>query len=571
MTQDWKAAKRLFTKVIELEPSLRAAFLQEYCPSDAIRKEVESLLAHHEPAKCGLGIKSSIGGKLLSHYRILEQIGAGGMGLVYKAHDEQLNRLVAIKVLLPWAIDDPVSRARLLEEARYLGALSHPHIVTVYQMARERDIDLVVMEYVDGKTLDEHIPVRGLALAKALDWALQIGNALEAAHAIGILHRDLKPSNIMVTRDGRVKLLDFGLALRIGGKSAPAEFGTKAFMAPELLAGNTVSDCRSEIFSFGLVVYQMLTGKMTFTEIPEKSNREGRPVHWPVRLKGHVELAQTVRKCLEADPNLRFQSMAEVLSALKNTAILHRPSGPREDPSDVAEDPQAIREIRSELRRFGYSNLADSRRAFARLIRILNGTASDRVRQIVSSAMRKLILVQPDSNGVVTMPVREVRKLAFDLLLAATQDELRSLELNDLECLDLYGMNFGGLSLNRMSFQNSFLVEADFRQTALQNASLSGASIRNANFAGADLTDCDLTDADWFHALGLTEEQLSVARKSTLRSCPSTVSEMHDHLAARYLFPFSSWADRVQEEIVAAWATYLRPGGLRDKVAQWRG
>ncbi|MGO9261626.1 MAG: serine/threonine-protein kinase [Bryobacteraceae bacterium] len=151
-------------------------------------------------------------GRTLSHYEILEKLGQGGMGAVYKARDTRLGRMVAIKVLLPGKASDPERRQRFMQEAKAASALNHPNIVTVHDIGSEDDVDFIVMEYIAGKPLNRVIPRQGMRLVEALECAIPIADGLAKAHAAGIIHRDLKPGNVMVGEDGTVKLLDFGLA-----------------------------------------------------------------------------------------------------------------------------------------------------------------------------------------------------------------------------------------------------------------------------------------------------------------------------------------------------------------------
>ena len=213
---------------MELDPTQRSAFLEEACGDDeAVRREVEALLAAHgkagsflETPALGLAAQAqaaetpsrSLVGKTLGAYQILSLLGSGGMGEVYKARDSRLNRSVAIKVLPPDKTSDADRKRRFVQEARAASALNHPNIITIHDIGREDGIDFVVMEYVAGKTLDQLIPRRGLKLNEVLKYSIQIADALAKAHSAGIVHRDLKPGNVMVTEDGLVKVLDFGLA-----------------------------------------------------------------------------------------------------------------------------------------------------------------------------------------------------------------------------------------------------------------------------------------------------------------------------------------------------------------------
>src|SRR5437667_11658311 len=193
-------------------------------------------------------------GRTLDHYRIVSKLGEGGMGVVYKAHDTHLDRPVAIKVLPPDKVADPARKQRFVQEAKAASALNHPNIVTIHDVSSCDGMDFIVMECIEGKTLGELIPPKGLRPAQALHHAVQIADALAKAHGAGILHRDLKPSNIMVTDEGRVKILDFGLAKLRDSADGSTEaqtrtspvtdegmvVGTAAYMSPEQAEGRKV-------------------------------------------------------------------------------------------------------------------------------------------------------------------------------------------------------------------------------------------------------------------------------------------------------------------------------------------
>ncbi len=224
-------------------------------------------------------------GESLSHYRILDKLGAGGMGVVYKARDERLNRVVALKILLPDLVSDPIRKRRFAAEAQAASALNHPNIVAVYDIGSDRGADFIAMEYVPGRTLEQSIARKPLPIVETVGYAIQIAEALAAAHRADIVHRDLKPGNIMVAAQGRIKLLDFGLAKllepysnaasdessptrTVGGVPPPLTeeghiVGTMAYMSPEQLTAGVV-DARTDIFSFGIVLYEMLTGRRPF-------------------------------------------------------------------------------------------------------------------------------------------------------------------------------------------------------------------------------------------------------------------------------------------------------------------
>jgi serine/threonine protein kinase/Tol biopolymer transport system component len=272
-------------------------------------------------------------GARLGSYEIVAPLGSGGMGEVYRARDTRLGREVAIKVLPADKLADPVRRARFEQEARTVAALSHPHIVTIHEIEPAEGIDFIVMELVPGKTLDALIPRHGMRLGEVLRIAIPLADALAAAHGAGIVHRDLKPANVMVTPEGVVKVLDFGLAKLTQGEEGAREdattldareklsrpgmvAGTPAYMSPEQAAGGTV-DARSDIFSFGTVLYEMVTGRRPFgggssTEtLAALLKEQPRP---PSEVVPEVpkELERIILHCLRREPARRFQHMVDV-------------------------------------------------------------------------------------------------------------------------------------------------------------------------------------------------------------------------------------------------------------------
>jgi predicted Ser/Thr protein kinase len=281
-------------------------------------------------------------GRNIHQYQFTEKLGAGGMGEIYKAHDTRLNRTVAIKVLPAARSGDPERRQRFLQEAQAASGLNHPSIITIHDVLSEGDTEFMVMEYVAGKTLNDAIPKGGLRVPQALKYALQMADALNAAHNAGIVHRDLKPANVMVTEAGLVKILDFGLAkltdrtpVSLDDKTqtiahvAPLTIegsilGTVSYMSPEQAQGRKV-DTRSDIFSFGAVVYEMLTGRRAFEGDSSLSTLsailrdEVKPMA-EVAPDVPPPLETLLQRCLRKEPEDRWQSMREVqiaLSALK--------------------------------------------------------------------------------------------------------------------------------------------------------------------------------------------------------------------------------------------------------------
>jgi Tol biopolymer transport system component len=270
-------------------------------------------------------------GTRLGPYEIAAPLGAGGMGEVYKAKDTRLERLVAIKVLPAGKVADPARKQRFIQEARAVSALNHPNIVTIHDISNEGDVDFLVMEYVPGKTLEHLIPRKGMRLNEVLKYAAQIADALAAAHAAGIVHRDIKPSNIMVAENGRVKVLDFGLAkLTDPADIAPDQptrtivaqtdegtvLGSAPYMSPEQAQGQPV-DARSDIFSFGAVLYEMVTGCHAFQGDTRASVMASILKDDPKPAKTLVEvlpreLERIILRCLRKDLDRRSQSIAEI-------------------------------------------------------------------------------------------------------------------------------------------------------------------------------------------------------------------------------------------------------------------
>jgi eukaryotic-like serine/threonine-protein kinase len=271
-------------------------------------------------------------GRRLLHFDVLEKLGEGGMGVVYKARDSHLDRFVAIKVLPSGAAADPERRQRFIQEAKAASALQHPNIVTVHDVGEADGLDFIVMELVTGTSLGALIPRKGLRLGLALSYAVQVAGAMARAHGAGIIHRDLKPANVMVDDHGLVKVLDFGLAKLTepaGADNAATEartaqgavMGTAAYMSPEQAEGKPV-DARSDVFSFGSMLYEMLTGRRAFHGDSTASTIASVLREEPVPVGQLVdglprEVEKIIRRCLRKDPDHRFQTMADLRVALE--------------------------------------------------------------------------------------------------------------------------------------------------------------------------------------------------------------------------------------------------------------
>ncbi len=318
----WRQVEELYHAALKRPPGERAAFLEEACPDSDLRREVDSLIGFESARSPMLDQpvweRRLAAGERLGPYEIVEQIGVGGMGEVWKARDTRLNRTVAIKVCAERF------SARFEGEARAIAALNHPHICTLHDVGP----NYLVMEFIEGQ------PLRGpLSVQKAIAYARQILDALDAAHRQGIVHRDLKPANVLVTRSG-VKLLDFGLA-KVGRPAAAdgreivtggptgeqAIVGTPHYMAPEQIENKPV-DARTDIFAFGSVLYELLTGRRAF-EGRTPSNTmaavlASEPAEVSKQQSGIPEaLDRIVRTCLAKDPEDRFQTAREAKRALE--------------------------------------------------------------------------------------------------------------------------------------------------------------------------------------------------------------------------------------------------------------
>src|ERR1051325_4667131 len=316
----------------------------------------------------------SLVGQTISHYEILEKLGEGGMGAVYKARDAILGRLVAVKVLLSGATHGLPTltnekRARFLQEARAASALNHPNIITIYEIASTGTADYIIMELVRGETLHELIENRRLSLIDSLKYSIQMADALAAAHAAGIGHRDLKPANIMVTPNGLVKVLDFGLAklaeeVREAAyeemeKTQSLEFsmgqqtqegsivGTVSYMAPEQAEGKKL-DGRADIFAFGTVLYEMLSGEKAFSGSSGLSILAAVLRDEPRNLVDMVphlppEVAGVVNRCLRKSVDARYQTMGDAKADLEQIYFAIRSGGSATMASEIWKRPVITR------------------------------------------------------------------------------------------------------------------------------------------------------------------------------------------------------------------------------------
>ncbi len=358
----WQSIERLYHAALERDGDERASFLAEACAGDAsLLREVELLLAANERADGFLDTPaleleaknlaaekspSSLAirvGQMLGSYEILSHLGAGGMGEVWRARDTRLDRAVAIKVLPASLANDADRLRRFEQEARATSALNHPNILTIYDIGKHEGVPFIVAELLEGAELREQLKEGPLQIRRSVELARQIAQGLEAAHEKGIIHRDLKPENIFVTRSGRVKILDFGIAKLNLPKPAEVDpeaptkipltnpgmiLGTVGYMSPEQVRGRD-TDHRSDIFSFGVILYEILTGQRAFRgdsaiEVMSAILKEEPPEISLTNCKVPPQLERIVRRCLEKEPEQRFQTSSDLSFALE---ALTTPSG----------------------------------------------------------------------------------------------------------------------------------------------------------------------------------------------------------------------------------------------------
>jgi serine/threonine protein kinase/Flp pilus assembly protein TadD len=348
----WQQIGRLYQEALGLDPDERTGFLARACGNDFdLRQEVESLLAAKNEAGDFLSAGAmkdaakmlaneeplTLVGKTLGHYQVLALMGSGGMGVVYKALDIKLHRQVALKLLPELQSHNPAALERFRREARTASSLNHPGICTIHEIGEHQEKLFIVMELLEGSTLAERIAGKPLPIAQVFSWANEIADALAVAHARGVIHRDIKPANVFLTRDDRVKILDFGLAklqpqqsvaAAMGGFSTMtdltaegAPLGTVAYMSPEQARGEEL-DARTDLFSFGATLYEMATGKSAFRRKTLAETHDAilncKPTPLAeVNRKLPDSLQQIIEKSLEKDRRLRYQSAAEICSELQ--------------------------------------------------------------------------------------------------------------------------------------------------------------------------------------------------------------------------------------------------------------
>jgi serine/threonine protein kinase/tetratricopeptide (TPR) repeat protein/TolB-like protein len=350
----WKRVDDLLQSVLQVSPDQQKEFLRQACAGDAsLEDEVQSLLSSHE--KLGEFLEQpplmtaaqdvtvtrapeavdSLPGKTIAHYKVLRRLDQGGMGTVYEAEDLRIGRHVALKLLLEGQGSRGKALLRFQQEARAIATLNHPHICTLYEVEEYEGNPVIVMELLEGETLRERLKAGSVPLQQVLHWGTEVADALEAAHAAGLIHRDIKPANVFLTRRGAVKVLDFGLAkLSLGGMEADSPIraeegltslgaipGTTQYMSPEQIRGDEL-DGRTDVFSLGVLLYEMATGQRPFAEknialtMDAVLHRQPVPPR-AINFEVPPSLEQIITRALEKNRELRYQSATELRTDLQ--------------------------------------------------------------------------------------------------------------------------------------------------------------------------------------------------------------------------------------------------------------
>jgi len=354
--KNWQKVREIFDSALRHKPEERRRFVNEVCGNDkTLFAEVESLLSSHDSAESfmetpavaevahmiEIETKKLEAGKRFGHYEIIKQIGAGGMGEVYLAKDTRLERKTAIKILRGNVAQDEERMQRFVREAKSASALNHPNIITIYEIGETEDTHFIATEYIEGDTLRERLKGASINLKSALEIAIQVANALDAAHRTGIVHRDIKPENVMIRPDGLVKILDFGIAklseppavagglsvndseaATIKAYTSPGMIiGTATYMSPDQARGLAV-DARTDVWSLAVVLYEMVAGRLPFegqttSDVISSILQKEPPALTFFSDEADARLDEIVTKALTKDKEERYQSAKDLLIDLK--------------------------------------------------------------------------------------------------------------------------------------------------------------------------------------------------------------------------------------------------------------
>ncbi len=367
--------EELYHSALELLPDDRGAFIEKSCGADEeLRRELETLLAvkrtsndffDQPPLSLAAEMlaesekRSDLAGKEISHYKIIRLLGAGGMGEVYLAEDTKLHRRIALKIVTAKFESDVERIERFKKEARAVSSLNHPNIITIYSIEETQQGNFIATEFIEGQTLRERIAERPLSWQEAVKIAIQITGALKSAHSVGIIHRDIKPANIMIRRDGIVKVLDFGLAKLTAPDAGDLEtrehtgpnrlMGTINYMSPEQVLGEPVDE-RTDIFSFGVVLYEMLSGVMPFQGISDAAIYNAtinkvQPSLCELNSEIPPALDQIVKCAMEKDRERRYRSFSELRADLKSILRDSQTGSFDNAPTKINLRPAATREV----------------------------------------------------------------------------------------------------------------------------------------------------------------------------------------------------------------------------------
>ncbi len=438
-------------------------------------------------------------GKTISHYKVLEKLGEGGMGVVYKAHDTKLDRLVALKFLPHHLTQNDTDKSRFMQEARAAAALNHPNVCVIYEIEDQGDKPFIAMEFIDGKTLYDELQNNKLELKSVFNYVIQIAEALKAAHQKGIVHRDIKSENIMVTGTGQVKVMDFGLARIRGGAKltkTSSTVGTLAYMSPEHIQGQEV-DARSDIFSFGVILYEMLAGQLPFKGEYDSAlmyailNEDPEPIQ-KYRTDLTSEILHLLDRALEKDPEERYQTVNDMLIDLKrlkrDTDSIAKRS--REEIPDVRKPDNGNKSKKYFW--MGYSALA---LLLIAIVWFIGQTLLDK-KQVVSKVRENSVAVMYFENR---SGEKDFGKILVEML---TSNLSRCKQINVVSSQYLFDI------LKRMNMENVEAIDRGIATDVAMNAHVQFMLLGSINTIGNKLdVNAQLCDVQSGNVIGATQAQ----------------------------------------------------------------